>query len=315
MNKPILCILLAGVLQPSFSISQPVDQSIEIVFITTWTFSQKDSIHLSEPSSLSIGPDGSLFIADTGNHRIIKLDNTGRFVRQIGGFGWEKEHFNHPVAVSAENGLDVFIADYYNHRIERYDKDLHYLSSFSSGASWPDNLVFGFPIDVAMSAQGELFCLDGENQRILKLDVLGNPQISFGDYDSGEGRLSQPGHIYISRHERLYVTDEEKGAVLVFDLHGNYLFTFGQGILHKPSGMAENKSDFFIVSDTDLKQILIFFRYYKVLMKLSGSDENHIAFDEPVDVAVWKDRLFVLDRKRSAIDIFRWIFPKPAEVW
>ena len=315
MNRHNLKISVLILLLPLIGLSQSASLSLQIHYITTWTFSQSDSLSLSEPSSLSVSPDGSLFIADTDNNRIIKLNVNGRFVKQMGGFGWEKEQFNSPVAVSAENGLDVFVADYYNNRIERYDKDLHYLASFSSGESWPDDLAFGFPLDVGISSQGELFCLDGENQRVLKLDVLGNPQISFGDYDSGEGWISQPGHLTVSRYERIFVTDEDKAEIIAFDLHGNFLFTFGRGIFQKPAGMTEYGTDLFIIADSGRKQVMILYKYLKLINEISGSSENGFLFKEPVDVAVWKDRLYVLDRKRDAVDVFRLIFLKPAGVW
>ena len=66
----------------------------------------------NEPSSLTIDPRGFLYVADTGNSRIQKFDSDGNFKKEIGGFGWEKERFDHPTALSARNGLDVFISDH-----------------------------------------------------------------------------------------------------------------------------------------------------------------------------------------------------------
>lgn len=260
----------------------------------------------NEPSSLTIDPRGFLYVADTGNNRIQKFDSDGNFKKEIGGFGWEKERFDHPTALSARNGLDVFISDHYNHRIERYDKDLNYLASLKNNNDWPEYLQFGFPLDVDISPQGELYCLDGENQRILKLDVLGNPQISFGDFDAGEGRLHHPRRMYISPDNYIFISDEKEGKIIVFDIHGNYLFSFGEGVLEKPAGMTGKGPDLFFVADPGNKKIFVFYKYSTVLVSISGSREDEIHFQEPVDVCLWKDRLYVLDKKRATIDIFKW---------
>lgn len=41
-------------------------------------------VTLSRPSDFTFGPDGSLYIVDTGQNRIVVLDEEYRFVREIG---------------------------------------------------------------------------------------------------------------------------------------------------------------------------------------------------------------------------------------
>jgi len=254
-----------------------------------------------EPEGISAGPDGFLYVADTGNHRVQKLSPMGAFVAEIGGFGWGNEQFDGPTSLSARNGLDVFVADHNNGRIERYDKGLHYLASLVSSETWDEHLSFGFPLSVDISSQGELFCLDGENRRVLKLDVLGEPQISFGDFDAGEGRLIAPQRVLVPGDGRVYVSDADDDRIVVFDEHGNYLSSLGEGVLERPMGMAR-KGYLFLVADAEKCAILIF-RGGSVVSSIS---RGLVRFEEPVDVAVWRDRMYVLDRRRSAIDIFIW---------
>ncbi|MDQ7052666.1 MAG: hypothetical protein Q9P14_07185 [candidate division KSB1 bacterium] len=53
-------------------------------------------------------------------------------------------------------------------------------------------LQFGLPVAVTFSRFGELFVIDGENQRILRFNANGEPEQSFGDWDWGDGRLEEP---------------------------------------------------------------------------------------------------------------------------
>ena len=273
-----------------------------VKFLATWGENGTGPGQFKASQAISVDPSGFLYVADTGNYRVQKLNSMGYFVAEIGGFGWEKEQFNAPVAVSARNGLDVFVADTYNHRVERYDKDLHYLASFLSSEAWPENLVFDFPLDVDLSSQGELFCLDGENRRILKLDVLGEPQLSFGDFDAGEGRLVQPSRFVVTDEGSVCVSDE--GRVVVFDTYGNYLFALGEGVLGRPGGLAWMGSRFLLVADTGEKRVYAFEASGILVGSFGGGMQM---FQEPVDVACWKERVYVLDRQRGAVDVFQWL--------
>jgi len=277
-----------------------------VAYLATWGEKGSGLGQFREPQGISVGPGGFLYVADTGNHRIQKFDPTGRVVGEIGGIGWEKELFDHPVALSAKNGLDVFVADYFNQRIERYDKDLHYLASFLSSEEWAEHLRFGFPIDVDISNQGELFCLDAENHRVLKLDVFGEPQLSFGDFDAGEGRLVEPRRMMVSGQDRVYVSDEEEGRIVVFDIHGNYLVTLGEGVLEKPMGMAEMAPGLLLVVDEEKKSVFVFQGLGGLVGSFGGEEVVGRAFAEPVDVACWRDRVYVLDKKRCVVDVFLW---------
>lgn len=286
--------------------SQEIPQRGLVKFLASWGERGSGPGEFKEPQGISVDPSGFLYVADTGNHRIEKLDPTGRFVAEIGGFGWEKEQFDEPVALSARNGLDVFVADYYNQRIERYDKDLHYLASFRPSEDWPEHLRFGFPLCVDISSQGELFCLDGENHRILKLDVLGNPQLSFGDFDAGEGRLVAPHRLFVSGQKKVYVSDEEEGRVVAFDIHGNFLNALGEDVLERPMGVAEITPDFLLVADVGKRRVSVFRESGEFVGSFGTGEEMGFAFEEPVDVAFWRNRVYVLDRKRSAVDVFEW---------
>ncbi|MCK4828168.1 NHL repeat-containing protein [bacterium] len=307
-SKFILDLILTGMVIAKCSLcsGQISPMKLKVTYVGTFGTKGIGPGQFREPQDLSVDPGGFLYVADTQNQRIQKLDSKGRFIVEIGGFGWGKEQFDNPVAVSAKNGLDVLVADYYNQRIERYDKDLHYLASFTSSEEWPDHLKFGFPRDVDLSLQGELFCLDEENHRILKLDVQGNPQRSFGDFDAGEGRLVKPSCLMVSSKGNVYVSDEDKGHVVVFDIHGNYLYTLGDSILESPMGITEMSPDFILVVDQVKKELFVFRESGVFIGSFNDLTVMGSLFEEPVSIACWKDTVYVLDKKRCVVDLFHW---------
>jgi tripartite motif-containing protein 71 len=262
---------------------------------------------LNGPRAIRIDPAGRIYVADTGNQRIQKFDSLGNPLAAVGGFGWGSEQFNEPVSVWAGNGLDVFVADYDNGRIERYDRNLHAIATLRSSDEWAESLRFDFPLDVFFTPQSELFCLDGENRRVLKLDPRGEPQVSFGGLDSGEGRLTGPARLLVTAGNRVLVTDADEGRVVLFDSYGNFLDAFGEGVLDRPAGMAESPNGkLLFVCDAGNRRVHVF---RGVAYDGSFGEESvpDGAFGTPVDAACWADRLYVLDRSGSEVLMFRWI--------
>lgn len=304
------CLLFLWFSATAVSGLSQVKTSMDVIrYVTTWGEKGNGNLQFKDPEGISVNPAGFLYISDSGNHRIQKIDSQGEWIAQIGGFGWGNEQFDHPVSLSAENGLDVFVADYYNHRIERYDKDLHYLASFQSSEEWPEYLRFGFPKDIGISTQGELFCLDGENSRILKLDVLGNPQISFGDFNSEKGRLLNPSRLFVDEN-RIFVSDRERNCVVVFDWYGSFLFTIGKSILSNPSDISSLFSRFLIVTDPGQSAFFVFKKTGQLILKVTSNQAAGCSLLEPVDAACWKDRIYILDKKACAIHLFQWAIDK-----
>jgi tripartite motif-containing protein 71 len=273
-------------------------------YLATWTGESGGSTPMKEPRSVSADPSGNVYVADTGNQRILKFDPSGRIAAEIGGFGWGAEQFDGPVSVWAQNGLDVLVADMNNQRVVRCDRGLHYISQLTAGDSWPDVFQFGFPLDAGLGMQSELYCLDGENRRVLKLDAMGNPQLVFGGFDAGEGRLDKPSRFCIMRDNRILVADEGSGTVKAFDMHGNFLFSFGSGLFEKPMGLCEPETDWLLVADSMQKMVFAF----RSFRRFDGVVSDGPGFGEPVDISSWKNRVFVLDRRRACLDLFDWKF-------
>src|SRR5262249_30186010 len=73
------------------------------------------------PSALALGPDGNLFVADTGNNRIRRITPQGQ-VSTVAGDGTagyvdgpvDKAQFNGPIGLVVSEGGDIYVADTYN---------------------------------------------------------------------------------------------------------------------------------------------------------------------------------------------------------
>ena len=71
-------------------------------------------------TSVAVGPEGAVFVADFYNHRVQKFAPDGTFLNAFGEEGSGPGQFNHAIAaaVAADGGL--FVADFGNNRIQQW---------------------------------------------------------------------------------------------------------------------------------------------------------------------------------------------------
>lgn len=255
------------------------------------------------PIALAIDLNGNIFVVDSENNRIIKVDKNGSFLDTVGGFGWQPEQFDLPSDISVSSILDVFVADYNNQRVERYDKDLNYISSLTRKENDVYELDLGFPSSVALSKHGELFIADTENDRILKLDSFGEPLLVFGDYSWGEGKLNKPRKLEITDNDLIYVSDYIANDIVVFDYYGNFVHRFGESYLNKPDGLAWWQKSL-IIADSGNHQIVMVGEQKTVEFTWGTKGDKYGAFDRPVDVGVFEDKIYVLDSNNNRVQVF-----------
>ena len=258
---------------------------------TTDSLLQEDYVLGSFQSAtrLARNPQGWLYVVDAEEHRVYLFTSPAGKPRSVGGLGWGTTSFDHPVGI-ATDGLSVYVADYYNHRIQRFDRNLNYLSTFSTRETSIAGIRFGFPTGVALSRQGDLFVLETENPRILKFTSQLRFERTFGGIESERGRLQMPIKILTSHDDRVYVLEPHR--IVEYDYFGNVLRTIGEGLLHDARGFDVGEQQLLVVSDDTLQWFTRDGRRTKTL------PASAIVASVPLvpmrDVVILRDRLLVL---------------------
>lgn len=174
--------------------------------------------YISVASSISIDTERNIFVLDSDNNKLIKLNDEGKFIKEIGSWGWGNYNFDKPISVHASVGLNVYVSDYYNHRIIRFNKQLEYISTLYKRNTDNLHLTFGLPTAIAVDQFSNLFIYDNENKRILKFDKNGEINSSFEGYESVSERVANPIKFEIDFESNLYVL--EKSKIWIFDNWG-----------------------------------------------------------------------------------------------
>ncbi len=167
------------------------------------------SAMLSQPSGIALDGNGNLYIADSANNLIRKVDSSGRITKFAGGgsagFGGDggpaiQAFLNGPMDVAADASGNVYIADQSNYCIRKVDTNgiittVAGTPGFlgSSGDGGPAlSATLSKPKGVAVDGVGNLFIADTLNGRIRKVYANGIIQtIAGGGNDQDwEGKVA-----------------------------------------------------------------------------------------------------------------------------
>lgn len=233
--------------------------------------------------------EGNLYVLDAGRDLMIKYSPSGDSLAAVGGFGRGAESFDRPVAVYARRGTDIFVADHNNHRIQRFDRRLDYVTTIRTRDDPDDRIRFGYPLDVAVSRQGEVHVLDGENRRVIVFDHTGRFVRSFGDLSDGEGRMTDPRGLELDDDDNVYLLDA--GRIKVYD-------PFGGWIGHIPTPDDGPVLHFSIERDTMEVVTASALRFYDLRAKRYLQEMSVGVEDAAGPVRRWRERLYIVRKDR-----------------
>jgi VCBS repeat-containing protein len=147
------------------------------------------SASFGEPRGLAVDAAGNLFIADSSNDRIRRVDAVGVITTVAGGgasgFGGDggpatSASLTDPTGVAVDAGGNLFIADRINNRIRKVDAAGVITTVAGNGAQGfggdgglATSARLTFPFGVAVDLAGNLVIADTSNHRIRRVDVAG----------------------------------------------------------------------------------------------------------------------------------------------
>lgn len=187
---------------------------------------------LKNPHGICANSSGDVYIADTGNHRIVRLFNPGsklQFVTSIGDKGIKEGKFISPEQVVMDNSGNIYISDTGNNRIQVFDKMNNFKFSF------PEEKKLIRPTGIAVTDsiqpyQGRIdnfiIVVDSNDQRISKFSLNGrlikNMSMKSIGYEN-----SVLEYLCLDYYNQILITDSQNHCIHKFDHELNHITSFG----------------------------------------------------------------------------------------
>ncbi len=166
---------------------------------------------LSFPHGICRGSDGSMLVADTGNHRILSLFDAGSFRIRAGGMGSGPGKLLHPMAVLSERDHEsgvFWVVDHRNHRLQKFDASGAAVAAVGSCGLGNGNLLL--PHDAALSTDGCLMVVQHLFMRCLKFFSEDGTEMACVDLDFTPGCLRVHG-------DTLWITEADGNCIRVYE--------------------------------------------------------------------------------------------------
>jgi len=214
------------------------------------------------PTALAVDSNGNVYVSDTHNNLIRKIDPTG-VVTTLAGKGRVSANdidtsdivrLDNPAGIAVNNTGDVYIADWGNDVIRKIDLSGKITDvAGNKGVPGAENGVgssasFYLPWGLVLDSMNNLYVADSYNNMIRKISTDGTVTTVAGKKENGsaDGKdtaasFSHPAGLAIDKHGNLYVADMGNNKIRKVS-SGVVTTVAGNGIRGSGNGRAESAS-------------------------------------------------------------------------
>ena len=163
---------------------------------------------------------GKVYVADTGNKRIVIFDSNGAILTQFGSEGFDAGQFSEPVDVKVDASGKVYVTDTWNQRIQvlaTIDG-----KEYSSIQQWPISGWLSQSLDnkpfLALRPDGRIFVTDPEGYRVIEFNGDGQFVQLWGQYGADNSTFGLPSGIGSDTEGNIWITDAGNNRLMRFNV-------------------------------------------------------------------------------------------------
>jgi streptogramin lyase len=166
---------------------------------------------------IAVGPDGKVYVSDSGNARVQVFTPDGRFVRQFGSFGSGKGQFIHPFDLAVDKAGNVYVVDDQSENVSKFSPSGKVMWQIGGASGAPD--LVGHHHFTMIDAHGRIVMVNDDVQKVVYVDSSGHEVDAFSPSTSGsptgnvcEATVDAAGNTYVSG-----CGPQPTGPTLVYD--------------------------------------------------------------------------------------------------
>lgn len=163
----------------------------------------------NKPTGLTFRPNGDFYVSDGYvNSRVVRYNRAGDYVLQWGKKGTGDSEFDIVHDVTTDRRGRVYVADRTNGRVQVFDENGKFLTKWTDlGNPW--GLFY-------VDREDAIYMADGQQNRILKLNLEGQILGQLGSFGKGPGKLDFAHHIAVDSAGSIYVAEIKNWRVQKF---------------------------------------------------------------------------------------------------
>src|SRR5690606_27804998 len=152
---------------------------------------------------------------------------------------------------------------------------------------------------------GALWALETDNEKLHKLDELGNPVLTIGRGGRNNGQFDEPEDFAFTKDGSIYVADTGNGRIQGFSPDGVFFRVINRGLkdrLEEPVAVAVDARDNLYVLDKERNTVTVYNAAGEPQVEF-GNDKNNVAemLQKPRDLMVTQEEIFVLSSEHVSV--------------
>lgn len=252
------------------------------------------------PRAVAADTSGNVYVADTFNQRVQKLDPSGNFLARYGGRGTLDGAFDRPNAICTDSSGNVYVADTYNSRVQKFDANGGFLLKF--GTKGTSDADMNWPQGIDVDGSGNIYIADSENNRIKKFNSAGNFVAKFST-------INKPTGVAVDSSGNVYAADQKNHRVVKYNSAGTVLLVIGQkghqpGEFEDPTDVDLDTSGNIYVCDSGNHRIQKFSANGSLIWSYGGFGTGNRQFHFPKGICVQPDgSVYVADTENQRVQL------------
>lgn len=173
------------------------------------------------PRGVAVDGAGNVYVADTGNKRVVVTDGEGRYLYQWGSAGAEPGQFSEPIGVAVDGAGSVYVADTWNGRVQVFEPGESSQVAPVPTIAWRvPGWASGTYDDPFLAAGpgGQIFVSVPSRNQVLYANPQGDVLLRWGGAGSDTASLSAPSGVAVAPDGTVLVADRGNARALRFQI-------------------------------------------------------------------------------------------------